>query len=93
MAETISPSPAKRGLLVVALTILMLSACTTLYFGLTHAHPPRWAELTIPLQAAVIGLLSLFPDVSRVSITWRRSVAVFFFALSAVELIMFFTKG
>jgi hypothetical protein len=93
MADTTSPSPAKRGLLIGGLTILMLSASTTLYFGLTQAHSPRWVQLAIPLQAAVIGLLSWFPDISRVSFAWRRRVAVFFFALSAVELILFFTKG
>jgi hypothetical protein len=93
MAGTISPSPARRGLLIAGLIILMLSASTALYFGFMHAHPPRWAQLTIPLQAAVIGLLSLLPEYSRVSLAWRRRVAVFFFALSAVELILFFTKG
>jgi hypothetical protein len=92
MADTTSPNPARRGLLIVGLIILMLSASTALYF-FTQAHPPRWVQLTIPLQAAVIGLLSLFPEYSRVSLAWRRRVAVLFFALSAVELILFFTKG
>ena len=93
MTDTTSPSPAKRWLLIIALIILMLSASTTLYFGFTQAHPPRWTQLAIPLQAAVIGLLWLFPEYSRVSLAWRRRIAVLFFALSAVELILFFTKG
>jgi hypothetical protein len=89
MTATASPNPARRGLLIIGLIILMLSASTALYF-FTQAHPPRWVRLTIPLQAAVIGLLSLFPEYARVSLAWRRRVAALFFALSAVELILFF---
>jgi hypothetical protein len=89
MTATASPNPARRGLLIIGLIILMLSASTTLYF-FTQAHPSRWVQFTIPLQAAVIGLLSLFPEYARVSLAWRRRVAALFFALSAVELILFF---
>jgi hypothetical protein len=93
MASMVSSNPARRGLLFILPLVLILSASTFLYVKLTDANPPRWVDLTIPLNAALLGLLSLFPEFMRLSLVWRRCIAIFFFALSAVELILFFVKG
>jgi hypothetical protein len=90
MADVASPNPARRALLITLVLVVALSASTFLYVKATQASPPRWIDLTTPLNAALFGLLSLFPEFTRLSLVWRRRIAIFFFALSALELLLFF---
>jgi hypothetical protein len=90
--SAMSPTdPGRRRLLIFVVLVSLLSSSTFLYVKTTQAHPPHWIDLLIPLMTSMIALMCwLYPQISYLSDVWRRRVAIFFFALSAFELALFF---
>ena len=93
MINTTTPNSPRRRLLIFLWLVVMLFAAGWLTVKATQDNPPPWIDLQIPLSAGVMGLIFwLSPqDVSPFPAVWRRRAAILFFALSAVELILFFT--
>ena len=95
MSDTAPLTPMKRSLLVLLSLLIILVAFGSVYIKAANPRPPHWVDLSAPLVTATIGLLWwTYPAIVRTAPVWRRGVAIFLFALAALELILFFvSKG
>ena len=91
MSDTAPLTPMKRSLGVLLGLFIAVVAFGQIYIKTTTPNPPRWVGLAGPLMTAGLGLLWwAYPAITQLVPTWRRRVAIFFFVLAALELIVFF---